>query len=89
MEQDDLNDIMNKKKPDSLPDHLGKNLESNLRKWIRETYSPAFTALTIANSFNTKEWQSKFTDKERKKILYFWQGDVSLARTEYGKYRVF
>ncbi|KAH6856235.1 hypothetical protein B0I37DRAFT_389573 [Chaetomium sp. MPI-CAGE-AT-0009] len=75
MEQDDLNNILNQAQPDSLPDHLGRNLESNLRNWIRDTYSPAYTALTIANSFNTKTWQSKFTDKERKRILYFWQGN--------------
>ncbi|KAF2729658.1 hypothetical protein EJ04DRAFT_555937 [Polyplosphaeria fusca] len=75
MEQKDLNDIFNKKQPDSLPDHLAGNLPSNLQKWIKDTYSPAFTALTIAESYNTKDWQSKFTEKERAKILYFWQGD--------------
>ena len=54
MEQGDLNDIMNKQKPDDLPDHLGRGLESNLRNWIRDTYSPAFTALTVANSYETQ-----------------------------------
>ena len=87
MEQGDLNDIMNKRKPDNLPDHLGSNLQSNLRDWIKNTYSPAFTALTIANSFNTRGWESKFTDRDRKKILYFWQGSVSLACTKHGTYR--
>lgn len=86
MEQDDLNNIMNKLKPDDLPAHLGSNLPSNLRDWIRNTYSPAYTALTIVNSFNTKGWESKFTAKDRKKILYFWQGSVSLDYTRQGTY---
>lgn len=86
MEQGDLNNIINKQQPDDLPDHLSRNLESNLRNWIRDTYSPAFTALTVANSYNTKDWTSKFTNKERKKILYFWQGNVSLACIDHGKY---
>lgn len=78
MEAADLNERFQKKQPDSLPDHLAKGLPSNLRNWIRDVYSPAFTALTIAESYNTKDWQSKFTPKERSKILYFWQGDVSI-----------
>ncbi|EAQ86160.1 predicted protein [Chaetomium globosum CBS 148.51] len=75
MEEDDLNNIMGKRKPDDLPAHLGPNLESNLRNWIRNTYSPAFTALAVAQSYNTKDWQSRFTNQERNKILYFWQGN--------------
>lgn len=76
MEQSDLNDIFNKKQPSDLPDHLARGLPSNLKSWIKDVYSPAFTALTIAESYNTKDWKSKFTEKERAKILYFWQGDV-------------
>ncbi|KAI1050275.1 hypothetical protein LB506_001923 [Fusarium annulatum] len=57
-----------------LPDHLGGNLPSNLSKWIKETFGPAYTCLQIAQSLQTREWRSKFTDDEKKKILYFWQG---------------
>ncbi|KAF4958438.1 hypothetical protein FGADI_2360 [Fusarium gaditjirri] len=57
-----------------LPDHLGSNLPSNLSNWIKETFGPAYTCLQIAQSLQTREWRSKFTDDEKKKILYFWQG---------------
>ncbi|KAL9566594.1 hypothetical protein ACKAV7_009509 [Fusarium commune] len=57
-----------------LPDHLGNNLPSNLSKWIKETFGPAYTCLQIAQSLQTREWRSNFTDDEKKKILYFWQG---------------
>nr|RBQ92859.1 hypothetical protein FVER53263_01741 [Fusarium verticillioides] len=57
-----------------LPDHLGSNLPSDLSKWIKETFGPAYTCLQIAQSLQTREWRSNFTDDEKKKILYFWQG---------------
>ncbi|SCO86409.1 uncharacterized protein FRV6_10536 [Fusarium oxysporum] len=57
-----------------LPDHLGSNLPSNLSKWIKETFGPAYTCLQIAQSLQTREWRSNFTDDEKKRILYFWQG---------------
>ncbi|EXM08776.1 hypothetical protein FOIG_01838 [Fusarium odoratissimum NRRL 54006] len=57
-----------------LPDHLGSNLPSNLFKWIKETFGPAYTCLQIAQSLQTREWRSNFTDDEKKRILYFWQG---------------
>lgn len=77
METSDLNEIFNKRKPDNLPQHLAEGLESDLKDWIKNTYGPAYTALTIAESYNTKDWIKKFTEKERAKILFFWQGDVS------------
>jgi len=76
METSDLTDIFNKTKPSSLPQHLAEGLDGTLKDWIKGTYSPAFTALTIAESYNVKDWVSKFTEKERAKILFFWQGDV-------------
>ncbi|KAF5647461.1 hypothetical protein F52700_1321 [Fusarium sp. NRRL 52700] len=57
-----------------VPDHLGRNLPSHLSKWIKETFGPAYTCLQIAQNLQTREWQSNFTDDEKKKILYFWQG---------------
>lgn len=82
MNESDLTDIFNKRKPDSLPQHLAEGLPGKLRTWIRDVYSPAFTALQIAESYNVKDWVSKFTAKERAKILFFWQGDVSTLPIE-------
>ncbi|KAF5540996.1 hypothetical protein FMEXI_8148 [Fusarium mexicanum] len=67
-----------------LPDHLGSNLPSDLSKWIKETFGPAYTCLQIAQSLQTREWRSNFTDDEKKKILYFWQGQgpKCLARSQ-------
>lgn len=77
MEQSDLNNIFNKRKPSGLPDHLMQSLPGNLKNWIRDVYSPAFTSLTISESFSTNGWETKFSDEEKIKIMYFWQGDVT------------
>ncbi|KAI1026324.1 hypothetical protein LB503_012842 [Fusarium chuoi] len=50
------------------------NLPSNLSKWVKETFSQAYTYRQIAQSLQTREWRSNFTDDEKKEILYFWQG---------------
>ncbi|RKK77994.1 hypothetical protein BFJ71_g16606 [Fusarium oxysporum] len=88
METGDLNEILNKKQPDDLPPHLAKNLPGNLRDWIRNVYSPAYTALTIAESYNTKDWVSKFKPQERAKILYFWQGDGPRCLSSSPEYKI-
>ncbi|RKL20259.1 hypothetical protein BFJ68_g2968 [Fusarium oxysporum] len=35
---------------------------------------PSLYCLQIAQSLQTREWRSNFTDDEKKRILYFWQG---------------
>jgi len=78
MNQSDLNEVLSKNAPRDLPQHLAEGLPGDLRNWIRDVYSPAFTALQVAESLNVKDWVSRFTAKERAKILFFWQGDVSV-----------
>jgi hypothetical protein len=63
-----------------LPDYLGKDLPTDISEWIKTTFGPAYTCLQIAESMQTRDWKSTFTDAEKKKIIYFWQGQVSIEQ---------
>lgn len=71
-----------------LPDYLRANLSSNLSGWIKSTFGPAYTCLQIAESLQTRDWKSTFTDAEKKKIYYFWQGQVSIKQNSLKLLRV-
>jgi hypothetical protein len=73
----DREKIFNKHQLTGLANNLGKDLTGDLAKWVKETYGPAYTSLLIVQGYNTKDWLIKFTEKEKAKILYFWQGNVS------------
>ena len=66
MDVDDAKLVTSRKKEDlKLPDHLGKNLESEYSTWIKETYGPAFTCLQVAESMDTQSWRKRITDEEK------------------------
>jgi hypothetical protein len=71
-------------KPDNLPLDLGDNLQSDLKKWIHDTYAPAYISFMIAQVKPANvNWRNNFTDAEKAKIWYWWSGQVGLLYSKH------
>ena len=81
MNQDDREKFTSSSKPSDLPSQLADGLAGELKTFLRTKYAPAF----LCQSFEATDlYRKKFTDKERKKLWYWWHGngDKCLARTK-------
>ncbi|KAH8429650.1 uncharacterized protein LDX57_007322 [Aspergillus melleus] len=60
------------KPPDEdLPRELRENLDPKLKEFIRNKYGPAFISRSITQ---IRQHKDKFTEEERKKVWYWWEG---------------
>ncbi|KAL6702405.1 hypothetical protein ACN47E_002188 [Coniothyrium glycines] len=91
MNADARTNFLQTEAPKSLPDALGKNLDDSLKKWVRETYGPAYVSFMIAQvkgTDETRKWREPLTDADKEKVWYWWQGSgakcLSMA-SEYNK----
>jgi hypothetical protein len=81
MNQDDREKFTNSSKPTDLPSSLADGLKPELKTFLQTKYAPAY----LCQSFEASDqYRSMFTDKERKKLWYWWHGngDKCLARTK-------
>jgi hypothetical protein len=81
MDQDARANFTNSSKPTDLPSSLADNLKPELKTFLKTKYAPAY----LCQSFEaTHKYRAMFTDKERKKLWYWWHGngEKCLARTK-------
>lgn len=58
--------------PSALPLALADNLPTNLKTFFKEKYGPAFICRYVGR---TQKYMSSFTEKDMKKLWYWWQGN--------------
>lgn len=72
MDQGDREKFTSRSKPDNLPLSLADNLPTKLKDFFHDKYAPAFLCRSIS-SF--EKYSKKFTDTEKKKLWYWWEGN--------------
>ncbi|KAJ8061184.1 hypothetical protein OCU04_010257 [Sclerotinia nivalis] len=58
--------------PDVLPMALADNLPAKLKTFFKNKYGPAFICRYVSQ---TQKYMNSFTDKDMKKLWYWWQGN--------------
>ncbi|EWZ34130.1 hypothetical protein FOZG_12135 [Fusarium oxysporum Fo47] len=61
-------------KPDGLDPSLGAQLDSEVSKWIQTQYAPAYICQMMTTNDANIGTQYRFTNKEIKRINYWWSG---------------
>lgn len=81
MDDKDREDFTTRGKPTTLPDSLADGLSQELKDFLHSKYAPAYLCRSVVE---TEKYESKFTDKERKKLWYWWEGngDNCLAKSK-------
>lgn len=77
MDDDQREDLTGQSKPKDLPLSLGANLPTDLQKFFREKYAPAFLCQSV---MRYEKYEDNFTDQEKKNMRYWWDGNVSVKR---------
>ncbi|CAD6446573.1 7630552f-96ab-41cf-8523-f973691513a3 [Sclerotinia trifoliorum] len=75
MDEDQRKDILKVPKPSvpkELPLALADNLPAELKTFFKDKYGPAFICRYVGR---TQKYMSSFTDKDMKKLWYWWQGN--------------
>ncbi|RAK93737.1 hypothetical protein BO79DRAFT_284299 [Aspergillus costaricaensis CBS 115574] len=74
-------DLTGQAKPTNLDSSLAENLPSDLRKFFREKYAPAFLCQSV---MRYDKYEDKFTEQEKKNMRYWWDGngDKCLAKSK-------
>ncbi|KAF7596915.1 hypothetical protein BBP40_011960 [Aspergillus hancockii] len=81
MDDDDRENFTSRGKPTTLPDSLASGLSQSIKNFLHDKYAPAYLCRSVVT---TEKYESKFTDKERKKLWYWWEGngDNCLAKSK-------
>ncbi|KAI3005469.1 hypothetical protein CBS147345_7540 [Aspergillus niger] len=81
MDDDQREDLTGQSKPKDLPLSLGANLPTDLQKFFREKYAPAFLCQSV---MRYEKYEDNFTDQEKKNMRYWWDGngDKCLAKSK-------
>ena len=74
MDQDQRTRFLTGARPTNLPQELSNRLPSHLQRFLRDEYAPAFLSRSLAQD---EDYGKNFTDSERRKIRYWWEGNVS------------
>lgn len=77
MDDDQREDLTGQAKPTSLNSSLAENLPSDLQKFFREKYAPAFLCQSV---MRYEKYEDNFTEQEKKNMRYWWDGNVSIGR---------
>ncbi|RAL06089.1 uncharacterized protein BO80DRAFT_469966, partial [Aspergillus ibericus CBS 121593] len=72
MNQDDRETFTQLSKPDDLPAELADKLSDDIKTFLRTKYAPAWLCQSFVAS---DKYAGKFTDKEKKKLWYWWHGN--------------
>ncbi|PWY96530.1 hypothetical protein BO94DRAFT_570823 [Aspergillus sclerotioniger CBS 115572] len=72
MNQDDRETFTQLGKPGDLPVELADGLSEDIKTFLRTKYAPAWLCQSFVAS---DKYASKFTDKEKKKLWYWWHGN--------------
>ncbi|RAL04454.1 uncharacterized protein BO80DRAFT_485021 [Aspergillus ibericus CBS 121593] len=82
MDDDQRTDLTGQSKPTDLPLSLGENLPTDLQKFLREKYAPAFLCQSVAHY---EQYEQQFTEQEKKNLRYWWDGngDNCLAKSKH------
>lgn len=86
MDEDQRTTFTTQAKPSDsdLPIELRQNLPQTLKDFISKQYAPAFISRLISRQ---EKYKDKFTEDEKKKIQYWWEGqvrDIESIRTDIG-----
>ncbi|PWY76258.1 hypothetical protein BO70DRAFT_430745 [Aspergillus heteromorphus CBS 117.55] len=81
MDDGNREDFTTQGKPTSLPYSLADGLSQELKDFLHDKYAPAYLCRSVVM---TEKYETKFTDKERKKLWYWWEGngDKCLAKSK-------
>ncbi|PYH30565.1 uncharacterized protein BO87DRAFT_342321 [Aspergillus neoniger CBS 115656] len=81
MDDNQREDLTGQAKPTNLDSSLAENLPSDLRKFFREKYAPAFLCQSV---MRYDKYEDKFTEQEKKNMRYWWDGngDKCLAKSK-------
>ncbi|GKZ49349.1 hypothetical protein AbraIFM66951_001754 [Aspergillus brasiliensis] len=81
MDDDQREKLTGQSKPKDLPLSLAGNLPTDLQKWFREKYAPAFVCQSV---MRYEKYEDKFTEQEKKNMRYWWDGngDKCLAKSK-------
>ncbi|PYH66584.1 uncharacterized protein BO88DRAFT_468977 [Aspergillus vadensis CBS 113365] len=74
-------DLTGQAKPTNLNSSLAENLPSDLQKFFREKYAPAFLCQSV---MRYEKYEDNFTEQEKKNMRYWWDGngDKCLAKSK-------
>ncbi|OJI87346.1 hypothetical protein ASPTUDRAFT_116731 [Aspergillus tubingensis CBS 134.48] len=81
MDDDQRKDLTGQSKPTNLDSSLAESLPSDLQRFFREKYAPAFLCQSV---MRYEKYEDKFTDQEKKNLRYWWDGngDKCLAKSK-------
>lgn len=81
MDPEQLRQFTTASRPTDLPPQLTTQLPHRLRDFFRDKYGPAFIARSIAQF---PDYRDRLTERERRKITYWWEGNVRNALVQGG-----
>ena len=96
MSDDDLTNFAGERRPvqgkaiDQVPQELGSNLSSELAHWLQSTYIPLWIAKRVISTDEKtqSQWRQQFTNAEKKRIDYFWNGKGKTCLSQCPKYKL-
>jgi hypothetical protein len=81
MDDKQREDFTGQAKPTDLPSSLAGDLPADVKQFLREKYAPGFLCQMIKRD---KKYGTYFSDKQKARLWYWWNGNVSLPGVEKG-----